>query len=330
MKQQQCPLAKGQLYIHSSGKVAPCGFLQGRHWLGDLKDSTLNEIWEGEKSREFTELHQAGENKLCQQMQYKHHCHLLHPNLNPHSERNLKKLDIMIDSHCNLKCIMCTNRSEDNHPLKEIAWPAIESVLPQIEEIELVGGEPLIIKESYDLMDLVLRVNPSIRWVITTNGHYNVSDKLLSYLKKINLYSLSVSIDSFDRDLFQRIRVNGDLDKTLATLKLYQSEINSDYLNINFLIQKDNYHELGKALESGKTNNLPVYPILLTEPESFSILEFPQDKIHHIIEDYLMHAKNYNCFRTINIILKLLKHCETPDRALYLDKLNMVKNEIQQ
>ena len=319
------------MYLHSSGEVYPCGFLQGRYSYGNINQNSLINIWNSEKSRSFRDLHAKGQNEYCTNCQKKYTCHLLHDNLWDQDKSQtvkLKKLDIMVDSFCNLKCIMCTNRSEVNGGFKDPEfWSSLETeIIPYLEEIELVGGEPLISKDTYKLFDLVLKVKPDIRWIITTNGHMDFSDYLVKYLDRLNIYSFSISVDSVHKENFKKIRVNGDLNKTLNFLfkaqEFKEKHGKNFYLNVNFLIQKDNALELKEVLDYFSTKNLKVYPILLREPKEYSILDLPTPQLKTILENYLALAES-NMYAK-NISLKIFNELPANEKVYYIEELQRV------
>ncbi|WP_417335326.1 SPASM domain-containing protein [Halobacteriovorax marinus] len=314
-KHEQCHLAKCQLYLHSSGKVYPCGFVQGREEIGNIKTSSMKDIWNGELATKFREDHRKGINSLCEEMQGKYNCHLLHDHINPqHEETKIKRLDIMIDSFCNLVCIMCTNRSEENKGFtNEAFWKELEfEILPHIEEIELVGGEPFVVKDTYRLIDLVLRVKPEIKWCFVTNGHFDFDKLLKNKLHKLSIHSAAVSIDSFSPQKFKEIRVNGDLHKAIDTLRKIRtvSEKNNFYLTCNFLIQRDNYDEVREAIKFCQEERVAFYPMLLRDPEPFSILNFDDEKLISIVRDFLEIYKETKNLKIYNIALKVIKSKE--------------------
>ena len=334
-KHEQCPIAISQLYLHSSGKVYPCGFIQGRESIGNVKETSMQEIWNGKLAKDFRKSHQEGNNPTCHEMQSNYNCHLLHNHINKEREdTKIRRLDIMIDSYCNLVCIMCTNRSEINKGFtNENFWKELEeTILPDVEEIELVGGEPFVVKDTYRLIDLVMKVKPSIRWCFVTNGHFDFDKLLQKKLKNLNIYSAAVSIDSFIPERFKEIRVNGDLDKALDTLRKIRLErdIKGFYLTCNFLIQRDNYDEVRAAINFCKEEKVAFYPMLLRDPIDFSILNFPDQKLASIVKDFLCIYRETNNLKIYNIALKIIK---SKDKSFLLDiaedlpQLEKISNE---
>jgi molybdenum cofactor biosynthesis enzyme MoaA len=252
----------------------------------------------------------------------------------PPKEPKLKRLDIMIDSFCNLKCIMCTNRSEVNGGfLNEFFWKELEeNILPQLDEIEIIGGEPLIAKDTYRLMDLVLKVKPSIRWVITTNAHVEFGKNLTSRIEKLNIHSFAISIDSLNEENFRKIRDRGELSKCfdfINKLEQFKKEKNLNfYVVCNFLIQRDNYWELKDFMKFQKEQGIKVYPILLREPIAFSILTLKYDKLLELFDSYIDLAKIEKNIYIKNLVSKIAPSIKKIDIASRLDRIQeMAKYE---
>lgn len=222
---------------------------------------------------------------------------------------------------------MCTNRTEVNGGfLNDFFWHELEqNIIPQIEEIEVVGGEPLICKDTYRLMDLVIKVNPSIRWTITTNGHVDFGKNITSRLRKLNIHSFAVSIDSLDKDNFKIIRDGGKLETCLdflSKLKNYKAENNLNFhIVCNFLVQKNNYKELRNFLNFQKNQNVKVYPILLREPLAFSIFSLPYLELLQILDDYIAIGHSHNNLYVKNMVAKITPFIKKVDIAKRIDKI---------
>lgn len=334
-KNQLCPIAQNQLYLHSSGKVYPCGFLQGTYEIGDVKKDSLVKIWDSAIAKKFRADNFQKCSNLCSEMQAKYNCHLLHPSMESVNQENkVRRLDIMIDSFCNLKCVMCTNRSEVNKGfVDDKFWQELESfILKDVLEIELVGGEPFVSKDTYRLIELVKKVNPSIRWCFTTNGHFDFDNLLRKHLKDLKIYSFAVSIDSFKEDKFKEIRVGGDLEKTLQTLnKINEERLRhnlSFHLTINFLIQKANYDEIELALIKANELKLPIYFILLRDPSEFSILELDNEKLVSICKNYLFLAQKYSSIKLLNLAIKIIKELDPISKIQLMEEVLRTKTAL--
>lgn len=329
MKHEQCPLPYHQLYFHSSGKVYPCGFLQNNILLGDLKKTSIKEIWNSPEMLRFRKLHQEGKNIFCSENQKKFSCHLLHTDMNKHEEQknSLKRLDFMIDSFCNLKCKMCTNLFEETHDFTtESFWKELhDEILPDLDQIEVIGGEPFVLKNTFKLIDIGSRSNPDLKWWFTTNGHFEFNKSFTSHLDKIKIHSMAISIDSLKDDIFSKIRDGGNLKKVLETLDKFieYKEIRNDFfLVINFLIQKDNAYELPELIRFSRKKGVKYYPILLRDPKGFSILDLPADELLKILDFYIEENLVLKDHKLMSIILKISKHIDKFQKMQRIEQIN--------
>ena len=107
---------------------------------------------------EFRRLHREGNYPKCHYNQNLYVCHKFlpdHPDKELDTTINIPpRLDFMIDSYCNLKCTMCTNVLEERGGFDDPEfWVNFEeSVLPNLKEIEIIGGEPLILKSTLNTL----------------------------------------------------------------------------------------------------------------------------------------------------------------------------------
>ena len=297
---KRCPLPFTQLYLHSTGDVYPCSFAQN-YPLGNVRDQTLEEIWQGERLKEFRKSHLELKNEQCVRSQKDHACHLHHDRLKSEAcyQEVIKtppiRLDFMVDSFCNLKCVMCTNVLEDNGGYDdESFWEHCrEKIFPYVKEIEIIGGEPLILDNTFKLIDLVSECNPECMWRVTTNAHYQFNERFKKAADKMNFESFAVSVDSLKPDIFEKIRKGARLNLVLKTLDDWQaysktrSEQRPMKVVVNFVVQKENAFELPSFIDYCLKKELVPYAILLRDPEDFSIFDLPNKQLEDIFTFYL-------------------------------------------
>ena len=342
-KHKPCVLPFSQLYLHSSGRVYPCGFLQNNILLGDSNNETLENIWNGERLKSFQEEHEKGENIHCLNNQQTYNCHLLHDNLatdyghDPTLGRELRRLDFMVDSKCNLKCIMCTNIYEENGGFQEESfWKELEEkILPNLWEIEIIGGEPFISKDTFRLIDLAAKVNPEIQWWLTTNGHIDVDKALISKLEKIKVNHLALSIDSLQEDLFSQIRQGGgELSKVLKALDLFiearnkRDKQNPQTIMVNCVVSQLNAKEVPDFVSFCERKEVKFYPILLIHPEENSLLKLSDDELNDLFEFYLNKNQKMKNPTFFSFQMKLFKQLSPVGKVRFIDAINELKKLI--
>lgn len=316
-KSALCPLPFNQLFLQSSGKVFPCTFLQNRYPLGDVKEETLLNIWNGEKARKFRKDHIAGNCQACEENKKLFGCHLLQEGMRQSTRFDqvdgppLKRLDFMIDSFCNLKCIMCTNIYEDRGGFEdESFWIDSEKhIFPHLKEVEIIGGEPFLSKDTYRLIQSVQSVNPHCKWVITTNGAYNLSPKIIQVLRSLDLRLLAFSLDSIREDSFNHIRVGGSLkqcQKTFeAIVKLREQEALHFDIELNMVLQQKNAYEAIDIMHYCDHLKISPYFILLKYPTNHSIFVLPSKEQAKIFTYYFQSYNKGKDRRLLSLLLKL-------------------------
>lgn len=269
-----CLVPFNQLYIHSSGEVYPCSYVQNNpdFILGHIQEKSLKEIWNSNAARKLREDHQGILPGVCKNNQQSFLCHkvIARSGFNQ-TDIKLKRLDIMLDSACNLTCIMCTNIYDRTGGLKsDFFWKNNEETLADLQEIELVGGEPLISPHFERIVNLVSPINSKCEWRITTNAHYQITDKLLINFQKINLQSLSISLDSLVPGVFEKIRQRSQFDLVFENIQKLKIAIPK--IEINMVVQAINADEVTGLYKWTKEQGFHFYPILLLYPEDHSLL----------------------------------------------------------
>jgi len=270
-----CLAPFNQLYIHSSGEVYPCNFLQNNPLfkLGHIQEKTLQEIWEGEEIKSFRKQHLENLPERCKHNQETFFCYQtnLRTNFSLDTQK-LKRLDIMLDSRCNLACIMCTNIYDKTGGLRgDFFWENNDDIFKQIDELELVGGEPVISPYFDRIVKRVSSINPHCNWLITTNAHYKLTPQILDNFKKINLKSLSISLDSLEADIFEKIRTRSTFSLVMDNIQILKKVVPKIF--INMVIQEDNCDEVIKMYQWCQKEGFSFHPILLLYPDEFSIIK---------------------------------------------------------
>jgi radical SAM protein with 4Fe4S-binding SPASM domain len=327
---KSCPLPFNQLFLQSSGRVYPCTFLQNKLPLGDVKQSSLKDIWESKAAINFREAHLKGECEECESNKKKYGCHLLQEGMRAQTSfdskypGNIKRLDFMIDSFCNLKCIMCTNIYEDRGGFEDPAfWEQITvDIFPKLKEVEIIGGEPFLVKDSFKLIRAVRQVNPRCQWVITTNGAYKLSKEMIDVIKTLNLRLLSLSLDSVREETFNKIRIGGNLNQCLNTFKQIV-QLKHDHkltfkIELNMVIQEYNAYEALDILSYCDSLSIDVYFILLKYPDKHSLFSQSPETQSKVFTFYMEAYERNNDPRLLRLLLKLYASlCSTSQQQCF-------------
>jgi len=135
-------------------------------------------------------------------------------------QRPLRNLRLSVTDRCNLRCSYCM-------PEPEYVWLPREDIL-HFEEIEtlvdvfttlgvdkvrLTGGEPLLRRGLPDLVARLARRTAIRDLAMTTNGVLLAQHA--STLQDAGLHRLTVSLDTLQRDRFQKLTRYDELDRVL-------------------------------------------------------------------------------------------------------------------
>jgi MoaA/NifB/PqqE/SkfB family radical SAM enzyme len=184
------------MYLQQDGQAFACCYADRTLPIGDLRRSSLREIWNGPEYRAMRlrmlsgepsaactrcyELEQAGarSQRVHMNRKFAHHLPLVRSTApdGAVAELNLPFVDIRFSNVCNFKCRSCEHGSSSNwygdaralDPDAELVpilrprddpeqlWAEVRDIIPRAEEIYFAGGEPLIMDEHYRILDLLV------------------------------------------------------------------------------------------------------------------------------------------------------------------------------
>lgn len=172
--------------------------------------------------------------------------------------RNHTYLRISLTERCNLRCTYCMPNDgitltpkEHLMTVDEIFTIAQEFVTLGVTKIRLTGGEPMVRKDFPEILEKLASL--PIELGITTNGI--LAERFLPLLKKNNIKTITISIDSLDQDKFQQITRRNEFERVWKTIELFEKEGFIVKLNI-VLIKKFNDNEIIDFINLTKNRNL--------------------------------------------------------------------------
>ena len=144
------------------------------------------------------------------------------------------QVQIGADNRCNLRCGFCLadayreqgwvhiqDRKLELNPIK--LFEKLVPVMPYWRLLSLTGpGESLLNPRIGDILQLV-RENSDCTVIVTTNGVL-INKRLASILVEGGVDEISISLDSLNKDTFERLRVNGKVEKAIGAIDLLNEE----------------------------------------------------------------------------------------------------------
>lgn len=303
-----CPIPFLQLQMNPFGNVSACCF-SGEYNVGNVNDSSIEEIWNGEKIRAWRREFIEGKPKICSSALQSFRCHENYRHLIPKVALSEfqdvlpRRLDLRLNGQCNLECVMCDVWRDPNGVYEQSDFWKIgpERIFPYLLEIDMLGGEPFIQRDTYRLIDAVSIVNPDCTWGFITNAQYNFNDRLRSTLDKIKLRHIHVSLDAIRPETYASIRKNGNFAMALRTLDAY-----IDYRRIravrdgkefvifsSFCVQRGNWRELPQFLNFCKEKRIsPIVQSLVARPH-LELATLPPEEKKEIEAFFYQHVNHH-------------------------------------
>lgn len=328
------------LQLEADGNVNMCRQKGTEFSIGNIKQKTIKEIWNDKPIQEIRTEFLTGNIKTCEKdIRYKK-CNLCTENNEIFDDVEIEKvqsgpilrLGFNINGKCNLQCQMChVWKMPNDLYTDENFWNyAKTDIFPTLKEVELLSGEPFLQKDTYKLINILSKVNPACRWIITTNGHWKLNQKIKSDLDKIHLRDIIISIDSVVPETYSKIRKLGKLEVVLENLKNFieykesrvARKLPGFNIKINYLIQKDNWHEIKVIHDFNKERSqVSSFITFLHEPFEYSLLHYDEKKRIEIVEFYLKELSEVELSLTMRVLRPLIMSLEKSNRVKYMLEL---------
>ncbi len=345
-KNSFCVVPFTTVILEPNGSVGMCRLKGTEESIGNIKDAPLMEIWNGEKARRWRREFLSGDPLICKNEIASRNCNLCAANnqLLEYAELAeiqtipIQKLTANFNGKCNLQCQMCDVWEMPNGLYDEINFwePAKIDIFPHLKEVDLLSGEPFIQKDTYRLIDEITAINDQCTWTFTTNAHWKLNNKIISYLDKIKIKNLIISIDSLIPETYAKIRKLGTLEVVLDNVKkilAYQKERiasgrGSLNIHVNFLILKDNWKEVPEMIEYCHSNNLTPFISFCERPEVCSLLDLKYKKRKEILEYYFKTLTPLQAYVSMRVIKPLVFSMDLFDKAHFLLEVKRITDKM--
>jgi cyclic pyranopterin phosphate synthase len=323
------------MILEPNGSVGFCRHKGTKFSFGNIKQENIWDIWNGEKVRQWRREFLLGKPLICATEIEHRHCNLC-PQLNkllPHAQlsevlpNRILRFTANFNGKCNLQCQMCDVWKMENGLYDDLNFwePAEKEIFPYLKEVDLLSGEPFIQKDTYRLIDIVSRVNPNCDWTFTTNAHWKLTEFIQMKLNKISIKNIILSVDSFTPEIYHKIRYPGKLEFVLDNIdnlihyneERIKKSLSNLNMTLNFLVQKDNWHEVKNAIDYCESKKITPFITFLYEPSEFSLLGLGSEKREEILNFYIDNLDYSDLLRLHRVIKPLLSSLPTVLRAEY-------------
>jgi molybdenum cofactor biosynthesis enzyme MoaA len=203
-----------------------------------------------------------------------------------------------LSNTCNLECIMCNGtysssirKNRDGlPPLPEVYdehfIDSIKAALNQLKVVRLIGGEPFLIPQYYEIIEYLIEHNPACRIYIQTNGSV-LNNRVKRIIENSNIH-LSISIDSLKKDTYEFIRKNASFERLMEHMEYFRMRAQkyNQSININFCVLKMNWDEVPAIVSYCNRNNFTLTLIPVQSPKHLSLDALELEELYRIAGYY--------------------------------------------
>lgn len=237
-----------------------------------------------------------------------------------------KRIRVDFCTTCQLNCRDCYMR-KDNYGSVGNGYLRFENFKKLIDnndfikEIEMSNSGEVFLNPDIDkIITYAIEKNITLTLYNGTNFN-NIKESTLELLVKAQVPSITFSIDGASNEIYQKYRVNGNLDNVIKNIKKlneYKKKYDSDKPNLlwQFIVMKDNVGEILKAKKMAEELNMNIF---YKREWSYSFIPENVNEVEKITGiNYTSNNENlfYNSFCTdmiyspqINWDVKLLGCC---------------------
>ena len=159
----------------------------------------------------------------------------------------------------------------------------IKPLLPNMQEIVFLGGEPFLNPLYYDIWGDMIAINPKCKISVVTNGTI-LNDRIKSLLERGD-FKINLSFDAITKETYEAIRVNANFEETMANMKYFGNTL----------------------ARQGKQLNIPICPLRINRFEIPDLVRFCNDNKYSINFPNIVGAIDVALFSMSSSDLKEIK-----------------------
>ena len=193
-----------------------------------------------------------------------------------------------LGNECNYACVMCNGEVSstfrariEGRPPKPVVYndaffEQLDEYLPHLQAASFFGGEPFLVPGNYRVWDRLIALQSQAHIHINTNGS-TLNDRVRSYLDRLNIGTIAVSIDGATKETFESVRRFSQFEKVMEHLEYFATfcRERGKRLNVVACILRQNYHELPQIYRLAQRLGGFVTINLVTNPAMHSVYALP-------------------------------------------------------
>lgn len=197
-------------------------------------------------------------------------------------------ISIQTVSACNLKCKHCFINDYQTHihdgvtkimKFDEFVLFAerLKPMLQKASHVNFSTFEAIMNKNLFNMMDVVLDINPKIQFPFLSNTMLITQEKI-DQLCKYPISDVSISLDGYTKKTVEDFKTEVSFDQIINTIKLFTKSSLKDKVAVGFVAHKDNIGELaeyvnfvnGLGVKQIRVSNLLTFTTSLVGQELYS------------------------------------------------------------
>ena len=236
----------------------------------------------------------------------------------------LHSVDIRWSNLCNFACVYCNPEfssrwaSETNIVINtpsDIKKQEFKNYIferaSQLKHVYLAGGEPLLMKENLEFLQLLQKVNPDVNLRVNTNLS-NVDTGIFDLVCKFKNVHWTVSVETVEQE-YEYIRYGGTWQHfvdNLSTIKKLNHKISFNMLH--FLLNAHSLFDCIDLLKSQGFHNNSFIAGALSGPVFFDIRNLPDAELDAVAHKLQTRINMSPGFLLENSYKNLLNYIRTP------------------
>lgn len=333
------------LYFRHQGKVVACCYNR-EYVLGTYPEKSIHDIWFGNEAEKLRNHIKNNDLTLgcfgCENLLRAGNYDAVKAKMYDEYSENKKKypsvMEFELSSKCNLECIMCNGEfsssirknREKRPPLEDVYddefVKQLEDFIPYLDEVKFYGGEPFLIPVYYEIWDKIAAENPNCRISVQTNAT-TLNNRVKNCLERGNFH-LNISLDSLDKENFERIRKNANFERVIENLHFFHAYAvsKSTFFGISTCVMKENWRELPAFIHFCNQLEVPIYFHTVYFPSQRALWNLDSHELNEIYDflsqqsfptDTEIQRKNKIHYEnTLSLIEKWKIQAETLDQFL--------------
>jgi MoaA/NifB/PqqE/SkfB family radical SAM enzyme len=159
-------------------------------------------------------------------------------------------MNLVLTNRCNLRCTMCSEIEHNGeYNLSNEGVENLVEIMPYLEKLVLRGGEVFLHEKILYILEQAKKYKVDIE--IVTNGLL-LTGKIVNLLLDV-LTEITFSIDSVNKETYEKIRVGASFEKLLENIDMFNN-LNKErnckvFTRLTMVVMRSNYKEIENIIK---------------------------------------------------------------------------------